>query len=66
MKKEATIKVSIYDVFNYGAEDMGLELEDYEVSKVLEYIEENHDCNLSFWENVHVAIEATREEVNPV
>ena len=59
MKYEAIIRVTVNDVILCAKRPMKAS----HITRVLEYIEEKHDCNLTFWENVENAINKTKIKV---
>jgi len=59
MKNSIKIEYTANDVIDFVREEYEKGVLASEVTKVLDYIENEHDCHLCFWDNISVAYEIT-------
>ena len=63
MRTEAIIKFTANDCIDYARENYDIGLLASEITSILEYIEQKHDCNLTYWENLERAIVEIKAKV---
>ena len=64
MRYSTTITIEANDIIGYARDILNKKLFAHEISNAFDYIDNNFDCNLSYWDNINKAIEfATKEQI---